>query len=303
MLDSFQKFFNSLTYASPIHWDGITILPFKSVSDSFTDYISLTEAIKKETFVCKEIDDNGRVPFIKSINKTKSNVLFVEGEQIVGGKQNRIINITFLMKKNSIVSIPVSCVEEGRWSTRYEKFCDSENFAFKDLRKNVRASVKGSYLAKKSFESDQSLVRDTVHQKASAKMAFSPTGAMEDIFRIVKPKVAFDTKKLKINSDIQGIVVFKNKKVENIEFISKSKSFAEFYQKYINSLLLSYEDLDKKIEADYVDLANKFWKKLSKINLQSVETIGIGELYSSKIFNYDISMLTKDQNIVYLSIL
>jgi hypothetical protein len=49
--------------------------------------------------------------------------LIVEGEELLGAKQNRIVNATFLVAGKTEIVIPVSCVEQRRW--RY----DSESFA------------------------------------------------------------------------------------------------------------------------------------------------------------------------------
>jgi len=38
------------------------------------------------------------------------------GEELVGGKQDRIVNSSFLIAGKTEVVIPVSCVEQGCWS-------------------------------------------------------------------------------------------------------------------------------------------------------------------------------------------
>ena len=42
-------------------------------------------------------------------------VLLVEGEELVGAKQNRTLNISILAPPRQETRIPVSCVERGRW--------------------------------------------------------------------------------------------------------------------------------------------------------------------------------------------
>jgi hypothetical protein len=42
-------------------------------------------------------------------------VLIVDGEELVGAKQNRVVNLTILVPAQQTVVIPVTCVEQGRW--------------------------------------------------------------------------------------------------------------------------------------------------------------------------------------------
>ena len=43
-------------------------------------------------------------------------VLILGGDTIIGGAQNRIVNITILLKAAAKTPIPVSCREMGRWN-------------------------------------------------------------------------------------------------------------------------------------------------------------------------------------------
>ena len=56
------------------------------------------------------------MPDLKVINKSEVMVLILDGEELVGAKQNRIVNTTILIPAKETVLIPVSCVEQGRWS-------------------------------------------------------------------------------------------------------------------------------------------------------------------------------------------
>jgi hypothetical protein len=50
----------------------------------------------------------------------------VDGEELVGAQQNRIVNATFLIAGLTEVTIPVGCVEQGRWSYRSQDFASGK---------------------------------------------------------------------------------------------------------------------------------------------------------------------------------
>lgn len=78
-------------------------------------YLTLDEAVKQGLAF---IPETGRVPEIIVVVKGEKPVLVVEGTVIVGGLQNRTVNISLLLEAGKEHRIPVSCVERGRWSFR-----------------------------------------------------------------------------------------------------------------------------------------------------------------------------------------
>ena len=91
---------------------------FALLSDYTTDlnYLTLDEALAKDLIDVVELSRDGTVPELKVVNKSDRMVLVLDGEELVGAKQNRIVNTTILICGNTTTVIPVSCVEQGRWS-------------------------------------------------------------------------------------------------------------------------------------------------------------------------------------------
>ena len=67
-------------------------------------------------FASREVDEAGTVPELVVENPLAERVLLYDGEELVGAKQNRILNVSVLVEAKSKLRIPVSCVEQGRWS-------------------------------------------------------------------------------------------------------------------------------------------------------------------------------------------
>ena len=67
--------------------------------------------------VIEELAD-ASVPTLTAANPTERPILLVEGEQFLGGDQNRTLNVSVLVPAAAKLQIPVSCLEAGRWGSR-----------------------------------------------------------------------------------------------------------------------------------------------------------------------------------------
>ena len=66
----------------------------------------------------RDLATPARCPSSRCVNPLDEDVLLYDGEELVGAKQNRILNVTVLVGAGATLPIPVSCVEQGRWSSR-----------------------------------------------------------------------------------------------------------------------------------------------------------------------------------------
>ena len=78
-------------------------------------YVTLDEALESATAQVSEVSDGGSVPELLFKNLGDKPVLLVEGEELVGAKQNRTLNISIFAPPGQDTPIPVTCVERGRW--------------------------------------------------------------------------------------------------------------------------------------------------------------------------------------------
>ena len=78
------------------------------------EYITLKEAFEKGVFAVTEVSEGGRYPSRTARDQGQA-VLLLDGEEVRGAKQNRILSNTILVGPQSTVKVPVSCVEHGRW--------------------------------------------------------------------------------------------------------------------------------------------------------------------------------------------
>src|SRR6266540_1943283 len=158
---------------------GVVIAPLFPRVRPRAEYLTLEEALPLG-FRVAEVDADGSVPELAVVNPLESKVLLYDGEELLGAKQNRILNVTVLLAAKSETRIPVSCVEQGRWHARSASFESARHTAYPDLRRR-----KAERLSAEPFTpgAAQAAVWDEVAAKAGRHGVDSPTGAAADIYR------------------------------------------------------------------------------------------------------------------------
>src|SRR5262245_36386239 len=113
---------------------GIVIAPLFPRHNPIAGYITLDEALPQGLRIT-EVDEAGSVPELVVENPLTERVLLYDGEELVGAKQNRILNVSVLVEAHAKVRIPVSCVEQGRWSRRSPAFAPGRHVSHTNLRR------------------------------------------------------------------------------------------------------------------------------------------------------------------------
>lgn len=111
-----RSFLESLKLGRRQSHENLTIFPLMAPQNGAPDYLTLEEALAEGCMRITELSEGGSVPELRLFNDSPRAVLIVEGEELSGAKQNRVVNATFLVPGKTQLVIPVSCVEQGRWS-------------------------------------------------------------------------------------------------------------------------------------------------------------------------------------------
>jgi hypothetical protein len=170
-LDAFQL-------GEPVEHRGIVVTPLFPRRDPVAAYITLDEALPRG-FRVSETSDAGSVPELIVENPTDSKVLLYDGEELVGAKQNRILNVSVLVGAGAKLPIPVSCVEQGRWRRESATFSSADHISHSHLRRRKAQSLAAQPL---SLGAAQGEVWDEVYGKQMRMGVSSDTAANRDTF-------------------------------------------------------------------------------------------------------------------------
>jgi hypothetical protein len=161
---------------------NLTMVPLSGNPVADLDYILIDEALKGKAVLLEEVSEGGTVPEIRLTNFSGKAVLVVDGTELIGAKQNRIVNASFLIPPKSVTKVPVSCVEQGRWGYRGRTFGRSPHHAAHSIRKLNVMHHKETLKARQGYRSEQGKVWEHVACMSHAMDAPSATGAMHDVY-------------------------------------------------------------------------------------------------------------------------
>ena len=99
---------NNLEIKDPQIAHNLTVYPLVLHIEDGPNYITFPEALHNNHLSIKEVDNAGSVPDFIAINKGGMPVLGLNGEELVGAKQNRVLNTTVLLAAHSETTIPVT---------------------------------------------------------------------------------------------------------------------------------------------------------------------------------------------------
>src|SRR5262245_50763966 len=118
---------------------SLTLVPLYTEAEPTADYMGLDEALAGGLTVT-EANDAGVVETLLVANPLGTAALLYEGEELIGAKQNRILERAILVAPGAKLEIPVRCVEQGRWSYRTSRFAAAPRAAYPELRQALRQS-------------------------------------------------------------------------------------------------------------------------------------------------------------------
>jgi hypothetical protein len=183
-MQAIAREFESIKVGAPTHFGGLTLFPlFRNGSTpAQPGYMLLEEAVVHGLARLTELGGGGSVPELRFENLGEQAVLLLDGEELVGAKQNRVLNLTILAPAKQAITIPVSCVEAGRWHAESDAFRPAEHVMYSRARAAKAAQVSYSMLTDNSRRSDQSAVWDEIALKAECLHVPSPTQAMNAMY-------------------------------------------------------------------------------------------------------------------------
>jgi hypothetical protein len=286
-------------------YHNLVLFPLQAPQNGVMTFVTLAEAIAAGTFTVTEISDSGSVPELFVINKGVTAVLLVDGEELVGAKQNRVLNTSVLVRSQSQTKIPVSCVEQGRWSYKSAQFTSSKDIMAAKSRARKSRSVSASLNEYATYQSNQGEVWQDVHSlQAKAGMA-SPTSAMSDVFQANEGKLKECLAKFTCQPGQQGLLVLYNGRVAGLDLISRPEVYGRLHEKFVRSYALE-SLLEKANEPEDLqrarDKAQNFLGDIARAGEQKFQSTGYGWDFRLRADGLAGNALVADDHVIHAAV-
>lgn len=300
MNNTIQFKLNALRFGTPQTFRQLTIIPlFDEAMPS--DFISLKTALERGLAIVTEVDDAGSVPELKVINKGTKPILIVDGEELVGAKQNRIVNTSILIAAASEIVIPVSCTESGRW--HYEKaarhspdstgteyrneyaFASSDSMMYASARSAKSARVMQFKSMTNTYSADQSKVWEEVSMLHEKLGTSSQSSAMSDAYHQKEGDLSEYLAAFPVLPNQKGMIALVEDAARAVDFIANAEVYADLHEKLVKSFAVECLTMPELVAADGDEtsaddnLKIKAWQLINQLDdaQESIfEPIGLG---------------------------
>lgn len=258
----------------------VAVIPVISANGSGPDYVTMKEAMEGHLLMVMELTEGGTVPELKVLNKAEKPVLLLDGEELAGAKQNRVLNTTILLREKSETVIPVSCTEHGRWFYSSSYFEESGHIMSAKLRRVKNESVAVNLKTACSFRSDQGAVWDEIALQARMNKVSPVTGAMRDVLEAKQEDLDAFLERFPVIPHQNGLLVMVNGEVVGLDTISSAPAFGALHPKLIRSYVMdALTEKPARGKDASREKADDFLTKILQCGEHIFDSVGYGRDY------------------------
>ena len=230
--------------------DGLTIIALESREPSRPpEYLNFEQAQAAQGLAIEE----ATVQMVPTVDATTGPmpVLLLGGDTIIGGAQNRIINITILLKAAAKTAIPVSCLEMGRWNDG--RGFESSRPVDHTLRRMVAEQVTDGARSVRTgeapqFAADQGAIWHEIGERQARAPQQSPTQAIHDVYRAEESSLEDWVRAFPMPAGARGIAVGLNDRLVGLDLFDSAETLERQWSRLVGSAASALLDRKRAIQ-------------------------------------------------------
>jgi len=262
----------------PQSYRNLSLFPLLADGIAEPEYLLLDEALERGCARVTEVSELGSVPELRFVNDCDRPVLLIDGEELIGAKQNRILNLSILVPAHKTILVPVSCVEAGRWDAQSAEFGSAKRAHYAAGRAQKASQVSASLSSTGARRSDQSRVWADISAKSARMQSFSATEAAAALYDTHRTGLdeylgAFSPRAAQL-----GALFTLNGRVLGLDLFDSPRTLSSLLSKLVESSALDAIDAGGEGAADGGrEEAVSFIAAVAKAEVERFDAIGLGE--------------------------
>jgi hypothetical protein len=266
--------FPEIRVGEPMRCEAMTVFPLfseRSLLDRTPDYVLGHDAIEAKTVTVCEVSEQGEVPSLFVDNAGDSKVLLLEGSELRGVKQHRMLNTSVLVGGRSRTRIPVACVERGRW--RYEL---RQSGPGSHCPPSLRHLLKGS-AGSRVRGSHQIALWAEIGRKHRALGVASTTGDLSAALEAHRERVEQVQKQIPYPASANGVAVAFGGRLISIDILDKATTLEKVWSRMTQGLAMDALEAGKTEREVTGAEVSAAIGRFRQADWQQVEAVALGE--------------------------
>lgn len=281
---------------------AITAVPvFARTATPRVDYLVATTALAAGTFEIHESPVRAQVGMLEARNRGRRRVLILEGDHVLGAKQNRMLTSSALIGPATCVDLPASCVEQGRWKGPTEQFAGLSTMAPASLRRIAKLSVTEQVLGDGHRAADQQRIWSTIADQQRRLAVTSATTALSHTFASRAPELARVSAALPYPAQAIGLAIGVGAELMSIDVFDRPETCAHYWERLLHGATL--DSLAARQDATLPDIVAQVEAMLARdFAWRPVAPVGDGEEARAALPDAAASLLQLDGRLVHFGV-
>jgi hypothetical protein len=276
-MTSINTALSAISLGQPQAFANLEMFPLLAPGSGVADYLLLSEAQAQGLVEVTEVSEAGRVATLLLDNRAGQAVFLLDGEELVGAKQNRVLNLSLLVPANSTLEIPVSCVEQGRWQHRTREFACADRTLFSKGRARKAARVSENLRDAGVACSDQGEVWLDIDDMMRKLEVSSSTYAIADAYEHFAAPVEAFVAAMEVSASQVGACFAINGSIRGVELFDSSDTCARLLPKLIRGYALDAINEPQAPGASDPGDVRQFLQAVAASEVDQFRALGEGE--------------------------
>ncbi len=268
-------------------YENMTVIPIKTTTTFKQDILTLKKGLEMGIVIVTECNTS-TVNKVLVKNNAITPLILVDGDEITGAMQNRIINTTTLVPPKTSLEVSVSCTEHGRWHYHGEGNHGMGNnpdktFSSSEYIANSRTRM-AKHLALHENRDYQNEVWSSIRNLEYDISFASKTSALNDSYENLKEEQNDYLKHFKLQDGQCGIIAIADNEIKGVEFFYNPAIYRQYHEKILRSYIIDdIADRKKGLKRNSNDLEkieknlNMVQEDISKSKFERIKGEGLGD--------------------------